>query len=104
MKLKQPPALHHQNICTIHEIDETDDSRMFISMDCYEGETLKQKITQGPIPMDEVIDLVSQIAEGLSNAHEAGMVHCDIKPRGNVASPPTIDSARGGHFVLREGC
>ena len=67
------------------------------------AETLKQKFTQGPIPMDEVIDLVSQIAEGLSKAHEAGMVHRDIKPRGNVPSPPTIDSARGGHFILREG-
>ena len=77
---------------------------MFTSMDCYEGETLKQKITQGSIPMDEVIDLVSQIAEGLSKAHEAGMVPRDVKPLGNVASPPTIDLARGGHFVLREGC
>jgi serine/threonine protein kinase len=48
-------ALQHNNICTIHEIDETGDGRMFISMDCYEGETLKKKIARGPLAVDEAI-------------------------------------------------
>jgi serine/threonine protein kinase len=77
---KAASALQHNNICTIHEIDETDDGRMFISMDCYEGGTLKQKVAEGPLPVDEAIDIVIQVAEGLSKAHEAGMVHRDIKP------------------------
>jgi serine/threonine-protein kinase len=73
-------ALQHHNICTIHEIDETQDGQLFISMDCYEGETLKEKIARGPLAVDEAIDIVSQVAEGLAKAHEAGMVHRDIKP------------------------
>jgi tetratricopeptide (TPR) repeat protein/tRNA A-37 threonylcarbamoyl transferase component Bud32 len=73
-------ALQHNNICTIHEIDETRDGRLFISMDCYEGETLKEKIARGPLPLDEALDIAIQVAEGLSKAHEAGMVHRDIKP------------------------
>jgi serine/threonine-protein kinase len=73
-------ALQHHNICTIHEIDETSDGRVFISMDYYEGETLKQKIARGPLPVGEAIKIVSQVAEGLSEAHASGMVHRDIKP------------------------
>jgi len=43
-------ALQHHNICTIHEIDETPEGQLFICMDCYEGETLKEKIARGPLP------------------------------------------------------
>ena len=73
-------ALQHHNICTIHEIDETKDGRLFIAMDCYEGETLKEKIARGPLPIRQAVDIASQVAAGLSKAHEAGMVHRDIKP------------------------
>ncbi len=73
-------ALQHNNICTIHEIDETPDKRLFIAMDCYDGETLKERIAKGPLPVAEVVDIASQIAAGLSKAHGAGMVHRDIKP------------------------
>ncbi len=76
---KAASALQHHNICTIHEIDETDDGRMFISMDYYEGETLKQMIARERLPGDDAIDIAIQIAEGLAKAHDAGMVHRDIK-------------------------
>ena len=76
-------ALQHHNICAIHEIDETPEGQLFISMDCYEGETLKEKIERGPLAVEEAIDLTIQVAEGLSEAHEAGIVHRDIKP-GNI--------------------
>jgi serine/threonine-protein kinase len=76
---KAASALQHHNICTIHEIDETDDGRLFISMDCYEGETLKQIVAKGPSPVDLAINTVVQAAEGLAKAHEAGVVHRDIK-------------------------
>ena len=46
----------------------------------YEGETLKKKIERGPLPIDEVLNISVQIAQGLSKAHEAGIVHRDIKP------------------------
>ncbi|MDH3216959.1 MAG: protein kinase, partial [Candidatus Krumholzibacteria bacterium] len=73
-------ALQHNNICAIHEIEETPDGRLFICMDCYEGETLKQKITRGPLQVEEAIDIASQVTAGLSEAHAAGVVHRDIKP------------------------
>ncbi len=73
-------ALQHNNICAIHEIDETQDGRLFICMDCYDGETLKEKIDRGPLPLREALAIAIQVAEGLSKAHEARMVHRDIKP------------------------
>ena len=73
-------ALQHHNICTIHEIDTTDDGQMFICMDYYEGKTLKEKIECGPLKLKEVIDIAMQTADGLSKAHERGIVHRDIKP------------------------
>jgi serine/threonine-protein kinase len=73
-------ALQHHNICTIHEIGETPEEQLFISMDCYDGQTLKQKIASGPLPLEEALDLAVQVAEGLAKAHGAGMVHRDVKP------------------------
>ncbi len=73
-------ALQHHNICTIHEIDETADGRLFICMDYYDGETLKQRITKGPASVAEAVNIARQMAEGLAKAHEARMVHRDVKP------------------------
>lgn len=73
-------SLQHSNICTIHDIDETEDGQIFICMDCYEGETLKKKIERGQIKTEEAIDIVVQVASGLQKAHEKGIIHRDIKP------------------------
>ena len=73
-------ALRHPNICTIHDIDETADNRLFIVMDFYEGKTLKEMIESGPLPIDKAIDIAIQVAQGLAKAHESGVVHRDIKP------------------------
>ena len=59
-------ALEHNNICNIHEIDETDDGQFFIVMAYYEGETLKKRIEHGPLEFDEAIDIATQVAEGLA--------------------------------------
>ncbi len=71
--------LEHNNICNIHEIDETEDGRMFIAMAHYEGETLKEKIERTPLKIDEALNIAVQAAEGLNNAHKKGIVHRDIK-------------------------
>jgi serine/threonine-protein kinase len=76
-------ATEHRNICTIHNIEQTDDGQLFIVMTYYEGRTLKQKLEAGPLPVDEALDIAGQIAEGLAKAHARGVVHRDIKP-GNV--------------------
>jgi Tol biopolymer transport system component/tRNA A-37 threonylcarbamoyl transferase component Bud32 len=73
-------SLQHNNICNIHEIDETDNGQMYICMDYYDGKTLKQKLTKGSSPLEEAIDIASQIVQGLAKAHEKGIVHRDIKP------------------------
>ncbi len=73
-------SLQHNNICTIHDIEETDEGKIFICMDCYEGMTLKEKIEHGELRIREVVNYTKQISEGLAAAHEHGIVHRDIKP------------------------
>jgi len=81
-------AIDHPNICTIYEIDETEDGELYLVMAYYEGKTLSDLIRErGPLPLDESIDLTRQVLTGLARAHEAGIVHRDIKP-GNLMLTP----------------
>jgi class 3 adenylate cyclase/tetratricopeptide (TPR) repeat protein len=73
-------ATEHQNICAIYEIDETAEGQIYIGMPVYEGETVKAKIMKGPLSFDEAIDILAQVAQGLSKAHHLAIVHRDIKP------------------------
>ena len=73
-------ALDHPNICTIFEINETADGQLYLVMARYEGETLKERIARGPLALDDAIDFSTQVAQGLAEAHSAGIVHRDIKP------------------------
>jgi serine/threonine protein kinase/tetratricopeptide (TPR) repeat protein len=75
-------ALDHPNICTIHEINESED-QIFFSMAYIKGQTLKQKMEPGPLDIQDAQGIFMQIALGLSEAHQKGIVHRDIKP-GNI--------------------
>jgi serine/threonine protein kinase/Tfp pilus assembly protein PilF len=77
---KAAATLNHPNIVTIYEINQHED-QTYIAMEYVEGETLKDRIASGPLPLAEVIDYTTQICEGLHKAHEAGIVHRDIKPQ-----------------------
>ncbi len=73
-------ALQHGNICTIHEINQTEDDQLFICMDYYQGENLQKKIDRKELTKEEAVRIAVQIARGLAEAHEKGIVHRDLKP------------------------
>ena len=76
----EPRVPRHPNICTIHEINETDDDQLYLVMAHYEGETLKERISRGPLELNDAIDIATQVGEGLAEAHAASIMHRDIKP------------------------
>ncbi len=80
LEARAASALDHANLCTIHDIDETDDGRLFIAMAFYDGETLKARLERGALPVKEAAGIARQIAAGLERAHESGIIHRDIKP------------------------
>jgi serine/threonine protein kinase/tetratricopeptide (TPR) repeat protein len=80
VEAKAAAALDHPNICAIHEVGETEDDRFYIAMQYYEGETLRQRIDKGPVPLGEALDIAAQICRGLVRAADQGIIHRDIKP------------------------
>jgi formylglycine-generating enzyme required for sulfatase activity/dienelactone hydrolase len=79
-------ALHHPNIVTVYDVDRVEVGGMavdLIAMELVEGEPLDRRLLAGALPLAEALDLAEQLAAGLAAAHEAGLVHRDIKP-GNL--------------------
>ena len=72
-------ALNHPNILTIYEIGEAD-STHYIATEYIEGETLRSRIAKGPMPIATILDVGIGVAGALVAAHEAGIIHRDIKP------------------------
>jgi eukaryotic-like serine/threonine-protein kinase len=72
-------SLSHPHICTLYDIGEHE-QQQFMVMELLEGESLKGRVSRGPLPIDEVLDLGTQIADALDAAHSHGVIHRDIKP------------------------
>src|SRR5262245_51043623 len=79
-------GLNHPNILTVYEIGE-DRSIHYIASELIEGETLRQRLTRGPIQLSEAVDVAIQVAGALAAAHQAGIVHRDIKPENIMLRP-----------------
>jgi eukaryotic-like serine/threonine-protein kinase len=77
-------ALSHPNACAIHELVETGDGRQCIVMEYVEGVTLRERIVEGRMNVGEALDAAVQIASALGAAHEAGIIHRDVKPENIV--------------------
>ena len=75
-------SLNHPNICHLYDVGDN-----YLVMELVEGETLSARIKRGPIPIEEVLPIARQVAEGLEAAHAKGIVHRDLKP-GNVMVTP----------------
>jgi eukaryotic-like serine/threonine-protein kinase len=76
---KAASGLNHPNICTVYDIGE-EAGRAFIAMECLEGRTLRERITLGSVPQDQLVQWGIEIADALDAAHAKGIVHRDIKP------------------------
>jgi DNA helicase-2/ATP-dependent DNA helicase PcrA len=72
-------TLNHPHILTVYEVGEHD-GKPYIAMEYVEGETLRQKIRAKALQIKDTLEIAIQIADGLSEAHEAGIIHRDLKP------------------------
>ena len=89
-------ALNHSNVASIHGFENAGGVH-FLVLELIDGLTLSQMTKNGPLPVEEALDVGRQVAEGLEAAHDAGVIHRDLKP-GNV-----IVSADGKAKVLDFG-
>jgi serine/threonine protein kinase/Tfp pilus assembly protein PilF len=87
---KTASSLDHPNICTIYEINQTPQGRVFIAMAFYDGETLKDKIERGPLSLKESLHITRQTCLGLEKAHAKGIVHRDIKPANIIVTTDQV--------------
>jgi eukaryotic-like serine/threonine-protein kinase len=79
-------SLNHPNIASIYSFEESG-GRHLLVMELVEGEDLTQRISSGPLPLEESLSIARQIAEALEAAHEKGIVHRDLKPANVKATP-----------------
>src|SRR5260370_18900022 len=75
-------SLNHPHICTLHDIGQQDGTD-FLVMEYLEGETLSERLVNGPLPLDQVLQYAIEIADALDKAHRKGVTHRDLKP-GNI--------------------
>ena len=110
LEARAAAALSHPNICTIHEICE-EEGESFIAMEYIEGLSLKARMKEAPLRVEEVVDIAIQVAEGLEEAHKKGIIHRDIKSANIMVTDKGqakimdfgLAKVKGGTLLTREG-
>lgn len=85
-------ALQHPNACAVHDVGERRDGGLFIAMDHCEGQTLATRLRDGALDPDVARQIALQAARALEAAHDAGLVHRDVKPSNLILNEPDRDS------------
>ena len=85
-------ALNHPNILAVYDVG-VQESMPYLVMELLEGETLRERLARGPLPVRKAVEIGQQIARGLCAAHERGVVDRDLKPE-------NIFITRDGHTKL----
>ncbi len=93
-------SLNHPNIAAIYGVEESEGARYLI-LEHVEGESLAERLSRGPLPLADTLDICHQIASGIEAAHEGGVIHRDLKP-GNVMITPN-DVVKVLDFGLAKG-
>ena len=75
-------ALNHPNICTLYDVGN-EKGVEYLVMELIDGESLADRISRGPLPLDSALGIAASIADGLDRAHRTGIIHRDLKP-GNI--------------------
>src|SRR5262245_20712991 len=82
-------SLTHPNIGLIYGIHESRGAR-FLVLELVEGETLASRLGRGPVPVDDALDILKQVAAALEAAHEKGILHRDLKPANIQITPDGV--------------
>ncbi len=73
-------SLNHPNIVTIYDVGQGEGGEAYLAMELVEGETLRERLIAGPLPIGSLLGIAAQAADGLAAAHDSGIVHRDLKP------------------------
>ena len=90
-------SLNHPNIASIYGLEQSE-STHYLVLELVPGETLAERISRGPIPLEEALDIATQMAEALEEAHEQGIVHRDLKPANVKQTEDEQDQSSGLRF------
>ncbi len=86
-------ALNHPNIVAIYDVGTTKEAISYVVSELLDGETLRQCLRKGPLPVRKSVDLALQMAMGLAAAHDKGIIHRDLKPE-------NLFLTEGGHLKI----